>query len=116
MEVHHAAVRGIAAAEYPAKVVEAWAPRLITDEMVEAVRANPEDAPGSDRGPRDCWDWSDDPAMLRVESLLCCTQWGGYHALSSGLLMDCVKRPKDLSNHAWVPIPCGLAALHRGIA
>lgn len=42
LEVHHAAVRGIAAADYPAEVIEAWAPLPIADRHVEHVSRNPE--------------------------------------------------------------------------
>lgn len=39
LEIHHAAVRGIAAKDYPASVVEAWA-RPITNESLERLLAN----------------------------------------------------------------------------
>jgi putative acetyltransferase len=39
LEIHHAAVRGVAAKDYPASVVEAWA-RPITDQMIERFLAN----------------------------------------------------------------------------
>lgn len=39
LEIHHAAVRGIAAQDYPASVVEAWAPP-ITDQVIEQFLAN----------------------------------------------------------------------------
>jgi putative acetyltransferase len=39
LEIHHAAVRGIAAADYPPAVVEAWA-QPITDQAVERFLAN----------------------------------------------------------------------------
>jgi putative acetyltransferase len=39
LEIHHAAVRGIAAKDYPTSVVEAWA-RPITDQMIEQFLAN----------------------------------------------------------------------------
>jgi putative acetyltransferase len=42
LEVHHAAVRAIAAADYPPEIIEAWAPLPISDEHVETVLANPE--------------------------------------------------------------------------
>jgi putative acetyltransferase len=42
LEIHHAAVRGVAANDYPAEVIDAWAPSQITDEVVAFVRANPE--------------------------------------------------------------------------
>jgi putative acetyltransferase len=42
LETHHAAVRGVAANDYPPEVIDAWAPGQITDEAVAFVRANPE--------------------------------------------------------------------------
>lgn len=39
LEIHHASVRGIAAKDYPASVVEAWA-RPITDQAIERFLAN----------------------------------------------------------------------------
>jgi putative acetyltransferase len=39
LEIHHAAVRGLAATDYPSSVVEAWAPP-ITDQSVERFLAN----------------------------------------------------------------------------
>jgi putative acetyltransferase len=39
LEIHHAAVRGIAAKDYPTSVVEAWA-RPITDQVIERFLAN----------------------------------------------------------------------------
>jgi putative acetyltransferase len=42
LEIHHAAVRGIAASDYPPKVIDALAPAQVTDEAVAFVRANPE--------------------------------------------------------------------------
>jgi putative acetyltransferase len=42
LEVHHAAVRRLAARDYPAEIIEAWAPLPITSAAVEAVTANPE--------------------------------------------------------------------------
>jgi len=42
LEVHHAAVRGIAAADYPSEVIEAWASLPITHARVEQVLANPD--------------------------------------------------------------------------
>lgn len=42
LEVHHSAVRQIAAKDYPVAVVEDWAPLPITEEAIEHVRANPE--------------------------------------------------------------------------
>jgi putative acetyltransferase len=46
LEVHHAAVRGLAAADYPPDVIEAWAPLPISDEAVNLVAAA---APGQIR-------------------------------------------------------------------
>ena len=40
LEVHHAAVRGTAAVDYPIAVIEAWAPMPVTEEAAEQVRAN----------------------------------------------------------------------------
>jgi putative acetyltransferase len=40
LQVHHAAVRGIAAKDYPPAVIEHWAPLPITQKAVDAVRAN----------------------------------------------------------------------------
>ena len=37
LAVHHAAVRGLAAADYPPDVIEAWAPLPISDEAVDLV-------------------------------------------------------------------------------
>jgi putative acetyltransferase len=42
LEIHHAAVRGIAAADYPSPVIEAWAPLPITDRTLEGFLANPD--------------------------------------------------------------------------
>jgi putative acetyltransferase len=42
LEVHHAAVRGLASADYSTEVIEAWAPLPITDQYVERVLSNPE--------------------------------------------------------------------------
>jgi putative acetyltransferase len=42
LEVHHAAVRVTAAADYPAEVIEAWAPSPITDAFVQQVRNSQE--------------------------------------------------------------------------
>ena len=42
LEVHHAAVRGIAARDYPPAVIEDWAPLPITDGAIERFLANPE--------------------------------------------------------------------------
>jgi putative acetyltransferase len=43
LAVHHAAVRGIAAKDYPPTVIEHWAPVPITEKHVDRFRANPED-------------------------------------------------------------------------
>ena len=40
LEVHHAAVRGIAAKDYPPDVIEAWAPLPLTRRLIAGVRAN----------------------------------------------------------------------------
>ena len=42
LEVHHAAVRYLAARDYAPEVIEAWAPLPITQAAVDAVVANPE--------------------------------------------------------------------------
>jgi len=42
LEVHHAAVRGIAAKDYPSVVVEAWAQLPLTEDAVERAQANPD--------------------------------------------------------------------------
>src|SRR3984957_15690139 len=42
LEVHHAAVRGTAAKDYPLPVIEAWAPMPVTEDAIEWVRANPD--------------------------------------------------------------------------
>jgi putative acetyltransferase len=42
LEIHHRAVRGVAANDYPPEVIDAWAPAKVTDEAVAFVRANPE--------------------------------------------------------------------------
>ena len=42
LDVHHAAVRGIATKDYSPVVIEAWAPMLVTEDAVERVRANPD--------------------------------------------------------------------------
>jgi putative acetyltransferase len=40
LEVHHAAVRGTAAVDYPLAVIESWAPMPVTEEATDRVRAN----------------------------------------------------------------------------
>ncbi|HZZ34935.1 MAG TPA: hypothetical protein VFE03_04360, partial [Caulobacteraceae bacterium] len=40
LEVHRAAIREIAASDYPAEVIEAWAPLPITQEDIEHFLAN----------------------------------------------------------------------------
>jgi putative acetyltransferase len=40
LEVHHAAVRGIAADDYPPAVIEAWAPMPVTEDAIKLVLAN----------------------------------------------------------------------------
>jgi len=42
LEVHHAAVRGLAAEHYSPEVIDAWAPLPILNEHVEKVRSNPD--------------------------------------------------------------------------
>jgi putative acetyltransferase len=42
LEVHHAAVRGLASKDYSSEVIEAWAPMPITAQHVEAVQSNPD--------------------------------------------------------------------------
>jgi putative acetyltransferase len=42
LEVHHAAIRTTAAADYPAEVIDAWSPLPITDAFVQHVRNNHE--------------------------------------------------------------------------
>ena len=42
LAVHHAAVRVLAAPDYPESVIDAWAPLPITDSAVATVTANPE--------------------------------------------------------------------------
>jgi putative acetyltransferase len=42
LEVHHAAVRGLANKDYSSEVIEAWAPMPITTQHVEAVQTNPD--------------------------------------------------------------------------
>ena len=42
LEVHHAAVRGLAAMDYSPDVIDAWAPMPILDDHIEKVRSNPE--------------------------------------------------------------------------
>jgi putative acetyltransferase len=42
LEVHHAAVRGLAARGYAPEVIDAWAPLPILDEHVDKVRSNPD--------------------------------------------------------------------------
>ena len=40
LEIHRESVRHLAASDYPASVVDKWAPRPITDEIVERFLAN----------------------------------------------------------------------------
>ncbi len=42
LEVHHAAVRGIAAEDYPQAVIEDWAPQPITEKGIAEFLANPD--------------------------------------------------------------------------
>ncbi|ANL28630.1 GCN5-related N-acetyltransferase protein [Rhizobium phaseoli] len=43
LEVHRAAVRGTAAKDYPPKVIETWAPLPLSDDLIQKVRANPDE-------------------------------------------------------------------------
>ena|SRR5437588_1756281 len=43
LEIHHESVRGIAVKDYPASVIDAWAPLPITDEVVERFLRNRDD-------------------------------------------------------------------------
>ena len=49
LEIHHAAVRDIAAKDYPASVVEVWAPLPITDEACDEIAVSPLARGGSSR-------------------------------------------------------------------
>src|SRR5277367_1160066 len=40
LEVHHAAVRGLASKDYSSEVIEAWAPMPISPQHVEGVQSN----------------------------------------------------------------------------
>ena len=40
LEIHHQSVRGLAAKDYPASVIEAWAPLPITDERLQRFLQN----------------------------------------------------------------------------
>jgi putative acetyltransferase len=42
LQVHHAAVRGIAARDYPQAIIEDWAPLPITERSIAAFLANPD--------------------------------------------------------------------------
>ncbi len=42
LEVHHAAVRGIAAKDYSRAVIEDWAPLPIAETAIEGILANPD--------------------------------------------------------------------------
>lgn len=42
LEVHHAAVRGIAAKDYPQAVIEGWAPLPITEKGIAGILTNPD--------------------------------------------------------------------------
>lgn len=42
LEVHRAAVRGTAAKDYPADVIDAWAPIPLTPQNIERVNTNPD--------------------------------------------------------------------------
>jgi putative acetyltransferase len=43
LEVHRAAVRGIAAKDYPTEVIEEWAPLPVTEPSIERFLSNPDD-------------------------------------------------------------------------
>lgn len=43
LEVHHAAVRVLAAKDYPSIILESWAPLPVTDEAIERFLRNPDD-------------------------------------------------------------------------
>jgi putative acetyltransferase len=43
LEIHRESVRGIAAEDYAASVIDAWAPLPITDEIVERFLSNRDD-------------------------------------------------------------------------
>jgi putative acetyltransferase len=43
LEIHHESVRGLAAKDYPAAVIEAWAPLPITDERLQRFLQNRDD-------------------------------------------------------------------------
>jgi putative acetyltransferase len=43
LEIHRAAVRGLAVKDYPLSVIDQWAPLPITDAMVEQFLTNPDD-------------------------------------------------------------------------
>jgi hypothetical protein len=43
LEIHRAAVRGLAVKDYPLFVIDQWAPLPITDAMVEQFLTNPDD-------------------------------------------------------------------------
>jgi putative acetyltransferase len=43
LDIHHAAVRGLAAHDYPASVIDSWAPMPISVEAMDAFEANPAD-------------------------------------------------------------------------
>ena len=42
LQVHHAAVRGIAAKDYPKEVIEDWAPMPITNQSIDRFLTNPD--------------------------------------------------------------------------
>jgi putative acetyltransferase len=43
LEVHRAAVRGIAAKDYPTEVIEDWAGLPVTEQSIERFLSNPDD-------------------------------------------------------------------------
>ena len=43
LEIHHESVRGLAAKDYPASVIDGWAPLPITDEVIDRFLRNRDD-------------------------------------------------------------------------
>jgi putative acetyltransferase len=43
LEVHHAAVRGVAAKDYSAEIIDAWAPLPINERQAAGILTNPDD-------------------------------------------------------------------------
>ena len=74
LEVHHAAVRGIAIKDYPPEIVEDWAPIPVTKSDVERFLANPDDGSLSRRDRwKNCRRGMPRRRELRVARLLCST-------------------------------------------